>query len=298
MQKTLLIFTFLIFTISSCTRLPYKKGRDLSLYLQKKTASQEPIDWKLIWEENFNDINEKYWSKLDIYETERLNKMMDTVSIHRDNWRNHVNSWASYMSSKNAETVQVREGLLYLKALKNPDTTGWDNRPYHTGGLWSKNKLAFQYGRLEIRAKLEGAHGAWPALWLIPQFGIYPDQNNGEMDIIERLNFDPFVYQTIHSPWNLQLKQEEPQRFVKSEFNQEEFNLYWVEWGSDFIRFGVNEKTQLRYKKIPGGGTFQWPFDQPFFIILSQQLEGWPGKVTNPEELPIDMVIDYVRLYQ
>lgn len=298
-KKIILLFFIALFFINeSCKQVPYQKDKNLSLFIQKKKASNYPKDWKLIWEEDFNEINDQYWSKLDIYKTERLNKGFDSVSIYRENWKKHVDSWASYMSSTNPETITIKDGFLYLKALKNPDTTGWDNRPYHTGGLWSEHKLAFQYGRLEIRAKLEGAHGAWPALWLIPEFSIYPDQNNGEMDIIERLNFDPFVYQTIHSPWNLQLKQEEPQRFVKSDFNQDDFNLYWVEWGKDFIRYGVNETTNLNYKKIEGGGTYQWPFDQPFFLILSQQLEGWPGKVTNPEELPIDMVLDYIKLYQ
>ncbi len=39
----------------------------------------------------------------------------------------------------------------------------------------------------------------------------------------------------------------------------------------------------------------QWPFDQPFYIILSQQLGGsWVGEV-NPEHLPVSMVIDYVK---
>jgi len=37
---------------------------------------------------------------------------------------------------------------------------------------------------------------------------------------------------------------------------------------------------------------------KPFYLIVDQQLEGWPGKVTHPEELPIDMQVDWVRLYQ
>ena len=64
------------------------------------------------------------------------------------------------------------------------------------------------------------------------------------------------------------------------------------------IKFAVNGEVSFVYSKIPGGGTFQWPFDQPFYLIVDNQLEGWPGKVTKPEELPIDMAVDWVRLYQ
>ncbi len=41
-----------------------------------------------------------------------------------------------------------------------------------------------------------------------------------------------------------------------------------------------------------------WPFDQPFYIILSQQLGGsWVGEV-NPDQLPVSMIIDFVKVYQ
>jgi hypothetical protein len=63
--------------------------------------------------------------------------------------------------------------------------------------------------------------------------------------------------------------------------------------------YAINGKVTIEYPKVPGAGTYQWPFDQPFYLLLDQQLEGnWPGKITDPEELPIDMTVDWVRLYQ
>jgi hypothetical protein len=50
---------------------------------------------------------------------------------------------------------------------------------------------------------------------------------------------------------------------------------------------------------VPSAGTYQWPFDQPFYLLIDQQLEGsWPGKIRDPKELPISMTVDWVRLYQ
>ena len=145
---------------------------------------------------------------------------------------------------------------------------------------------------------MDPAYGAWPAIWMIPQKKIYPDQHNGEMDIMERLNHDDFAYQTVHSHWNLNLKLESPQRFATAKIDTSGYNVYSLEWFPDKLRFAINGVVSFEYNKIPGAGTFQWPFDQPFFLIVDQQLEGWPGKVTHPEELPIDMAVDWVRLYQ
>ena len=77
--------------------------------------------------------------------------------------------------SYNIGPVDHSNGNILLRAVMNGDTTQWDNRPYHTGGIWTLNKFAFQYGRIEVRAKLDPAYGAWPAIWMIPTKKIYKD---------------------------------------------------------------------------------------------------------------------------
>ena len=51
--------------------------------------------------------------------------------------------------------------------------------------------------------KLNGATGAWPAFWLLPQDGKWP--GGGEIDIMERLNNDSIAYQTVHSHYTFDL---------------------------------------------------------------------------------------------
>jgi len=168
-----------------------------------------------------------------------------------------------------------------------------------TGGVYTWDKFAFQYGRIEIRAKLDPAHGAWPAIWMLSEKKIYPDQHNGEMDIMERLNHDNFAYQTTHNHWTITLKQESPRKFNTNEIDPDGYNVYSVSWYPEKLVYTINGVETNVYPKLPGAGTYQWPFDQPFYLFLDQQMEGsWPGKITNPEELPIDMVVDWVRLYQ
>ena len=94
------------------------------------------------------------------------------------------------------------------------------------------------------------------------------------------------------------MKLQKPQRFTTAKINPKEYNVYSLEWFPTKIIFAVNGEVSFVYSKLRGGGSIQWPFDQPFFLIVDNQLEGWPGKVTNPDELPIDMTVDWVRLYQ
>ena len=52
------------------------------------------------------------------------------------------------------------------------------------------------------------------------------------------------------------------------------------------------------YPKLENVDQSQWPFDQPFYLIISMQLEGnWVGKA-KPEDLPVQMLIDWVKIYK
>ncbi len=301
LNHTYLILFLILTVMSNCSveHRPYEID-DNYIYVRKEERRNDSIGWELVWEDDFDkgSLDTSHWSKIGLYTSERLLNNFPDVRTDRNAWRKIVNHWSSYASAKNPQAIQFKDGDILLRGVINEDTSGWDNRPFHTGGIWTLNKFAFQYGRVEVRAKLDPAFGAWPAIWMIPQKSIYPDQHNGELDIMERLNHDNFVYQTIHSHWNLNLKLESPQRYITAEIDTSDYNVFSLSWYPDKLSFAVNGEVSFEYSKIPGGGTFQWPFDQPFFLIVDQQLEGWPGKVTHPEELPIDMAVDWLRLYQ
>jgi hypothetical protein len=49
---------------------------------------------------------------------------------------------------------------------------------------------------------------------------------------------------------------------------------------------------------VPEKGPEQWPFDQPFYLILSMQIGGdWVGQ-PDPKDYPADLEIDWVRVYE
>ena len=140
--------------------------------------------WRLTWEENFDghEIDSATWSK---------------CTRGTSDWQN--------THSADPRLYEVSDGTLKLRGIVNDDTAS-DPAPYLTGGIWSKDKKSFEPGRIEIRAKLHGAKGAWPAIWLLPyDYTAYPWPGGGEIDIMERLNNNHVAYQTVHSHYTYDL---------------------------------------------------------------------------------------------
>ncbi len=274
-MKRLLLVLLAAAAISSC-KVTQRSGDNRHIYVQKDGRANKP--WKLVWKDDFDgpQLDTSRWSRIP---------------------PNNA-AWGRHMSSNDA-CYRLDSGLLYLRGIVNPDTTA-DTRPYLTGGIWSKGKFAFQYGRIEIRAKLECARGAWPAMWMLAEqnkYGAYP--KNGEIDIMEHLNHDSIIYQTTHSWYTLQLKQtKHPPHGGTAKVDPLAFNTFGISWYPDRIEFQLNGRTTFTYPRVQGVDASQWPYDQPFYILIDQQLGGdWVGRV-HAEDLPVQMVVDWVKVYQ
>ena len=259
--------------IFGCRTAPYNVI-DAYIYEQKKNRK----GWEVVWEDHFNNssLDTTKWTK---------------IPPNNADWGRHM--------TDDPNCYDIKEGKLFLKGIVNSDTLS-DPRPFLTGGVYTKRKFAFQYGKIEIHAKLECAQGAWPAMWMLAEkniYGMYP--RNGEIDIMEHLNFDSIIYQTTHSYYTLELKQKtNPPYSATTRIDIDQFNTFGLEWYPDRLVFTLNGKETFTYPKIKGVDPSQWPYDQPFYVLIDQQLGGsWVGKV-NPEDLPVQMIIDWVKVYQ
>lgn len=288
----LVILSAIIFSGCASINRPYRLI-DGYMYVQKEKRRNNPEDWKLVWEDNFDEghLDTSQWNRIGLFTSPKW-------KVPVENWQ-EVNNCFRYITATDDRVVQFDTGNIYLRGIINPDSLTGDPRPYLTGGIYSWNKFAFQYGRIEIRARMDPAYGAWPAIWMLSEKGIYPDQHNGEMDIVERLNHDDYAYQTTHNHFTITLKQEIPKKSATAPIKPDDYNVYSVSWYPDKLVYTINGVVSYVYPKISGAGTYQWPYDQPFYLLIDQQLEGsWPGKITDPEELPISLTVDWVRLYQ
>ncbi|HVI44491.1 MAG TPA: glycoside hydrolase family 16 protein [Chitinophaga sp.] len=200
--------------------------------------------------------------------------------------------WDRHMSNNNS-CYAMRNGKLILRGIVNPDKTT-DPRPYLTGGVYTKGKLDFSYGRIEINAKLNTAKGAWPAFWMLASAGQYP--YGGEIDIMEHLNYDSLVYQTIHTKYTLEHGNPNiPQRFATVPIDINKFNTYAIEKYRDSIVFYVNHQRSFAYLRTLVN---QFPFAAAnHYLLLDMQLGGsWVGSI-DPKTLPVEMEIDWVKFY-
>lgn len=240
-------------------------------------SSQQGKGWRLVWEENFNRkgvIDTASWSKIP---------------------RGGNADWMKYMSD-NDLCYDVTDGNLILKGLVNPDKTT-DTATYITGGIYTKDKVNFTYGKIEVKAKLQGAKGAWPAIWMLPQHTGWP--LGGEIDIMERLNNNNIVYQTVHSNYTFNLGiTNNPKHGSTGPINKDDYNVYAVEIYPDSLVFSINGNHTLTYPKIKTDKEGQYPFGEPFYLLIDMQLEGsWVGKA-DPADLPVEMKVDWVRYSQ
>lgn len=243
----------------------------------KKAAVEQPArdQRKLTWEENFNGntIDATRWSKIPRAKSD----------------------WNKFMSDYDS-LYAVKDGNLILRGIKNITQTN-DTASFITGGVYTKNKVNFGLGRLEIRAKLNGAKSAWPAFWMLPEKGSWPF--SGEIDIMERLNHDNFVYQTVHSNYTFHLKIHDPKPSGTIAINPNDYNVYAVEKHQDSIVFFVNGKSNFAYPRIQTDKEGQFPYtDNNFYLLLDMQIGGsWVGKPVA-DDLPVEMYIDWVRFYE
>ena len=75
--------------------------------------------------------------------------------------------WGIHMTT-DPQCYKIANEKLHLKGIVNPDTL-LDPRPFLIGGVYIKGKFAFQYGKIEIHARLEYACGAWPSMRMLAE---------------------------------------------------------------------------------------------------------------------------------
>jgi beta-glucanase (GH16 family) len=206
-----------------------------------------------------------------------------------------TSDWNRYCVA-DTTTAVVKSGKLYLKGR----LTGSETEKYKTGGVQSKGNFSFKYGKIEVCALLGKGKGSWPAIWMMPEKSVYGGwPKSGEIDIMEQLNFDAIFYQTVHSDYvDIQKQKDNPKYYITTSFKPGEYNVFGLEWHPDRLDFTINGSKTFSYPRVEGKGTSQWPFDQEFYLILNQALGGnWVGTI-NDNDLPLQMVVDWVRVYQ
>ncbi|ANZ39367.1 licheninase [Lentzea guizhouensis] len=199
--------------------------------------------------------------------------------------------------------LQARREVTPGSACPVDPVSGSTTCQYTSARLNTYGKFTFTYGRVEARIKVSSTQGLWPAFWMLG--ADFFDQRRpwpytGEIDIMEHVGKEPNrVYSTLHAPayfgaggYGSPLELGQPASAA--------FRTFAVEWDSSHMTFSVDgnrfftvDRNVLETTRGP------WVYDHPFFIIINNAVGGdWPGPPGAGTQLPQDMVLDYVRVYQ
>jgi len=194
--------------------------------------------------------------------------------------------------------VRVDNGRMIITARKEQ----FGGAEYTSARVTTKGKREFQYGRIDIRAKLPKGQGLWPALWMlganISQVG-WPAC--GETDIMELIGHQAHkVHGTAH--WGVQGSGVSTYRtgtytLSDGDFSQayHVFSLVWVE---NSLQFLVDD--QLYHTiNLSHVSPATYRHNAPFFFIANIAVGGnWPGAPDASTVFPQSMYVDYIRVFQ
>ena len=276
-------------TLSSlAVALLFVVGLLFGCYQPSASSQQDRGPWRLVWSDEFDYTGLPDPAKWG-------------YDVGGHGWGNQ--ELQNYTASRK-ENARVEDGRLIIEARRD----GSREQKYTSARLVSKGKGDWTYGRFEVKAKLPSGRGTWPAIWMLASSKSYGERfwpDNGEIDIMEHVGFDPDV---VHGSAHTKAYYHSigTQKTAKTSVpnSRTEFNVYAVEWTPEEIRWYVNDKQYFTFsnerRTNPTAGYRQWPFDKPFHLILNVAVGGtWGGAHGIDDSIwPQRMEVDYVRVYQ
>ncbi|MBQ8046991.1 MAG: glycoside hydrolase family 16 protein [Prevotella sp.] len=214
--------------------------------------------------------------------------------------RRGLSTWDRLMCDDERVAV-VRSGALHLRAIPNRDLQR-DTAKMLTGGIETKDKFSFQYGRVEVRLKTKRHAGNFPATWMMPQPPAEDHPKGGEIDIFETIDTERTSYHTIHSYWtNVVAPQTSHERQFRASLNVSRWHVYAFEWTPAEMSYYVDGVYLGTYRKSGDPHALangQWPFDHPFYLILNQAVGNGSWAKNYDPTYSYETQIDWVRVYQ
>ena len=222
----------------------------------------------------------------------------DGTSLDESNWNYELGDGCPNCGWGNNErqlytkdNVSIRNGNLVIIATK-------DSMLYHSGRITTAKKVEFQYGTIEVKAKLPLGQGLWPAIWMLGNdIGSIGWPACGEIDIMEYVGKNPHtIHTTLHTPDSH--GNSKNTKVMTIENIEDGFHVYKCHWTKDSITFFIDDV--LVYTFNPEvKNEMTWPFDKPFYVILNLAIGGnFGGPGVDDSIFPVEFLVDYVKIYK
>ena len=230
--------------------------------------------------------------KADFTQDGKPNENQFSHQIGAHKWGNREEQY--YTDS--LDNAFIKDGKLHLVAKKE---TIHDTK-YTSARLTTNGKHSWTYGRFEITAKLPKGKGSWPAIWMLPdQMRLYGWPKCGEIDIMEHVGKDQdMVHFSLHTKTYNHVKGTHRTAYDKFSQVSDTFHKYTMIWDENNIVFFVDDIQQASFQKEIKDTFDEWPFDQPFHLILNIAVGGTWGGTVDETMLPFEMVIEKIEIFQ
>ncbi len=207
------------------------------------------------------------------------------------------------------ENAFCKDGLLVIEARKeqraNPlyveGSRDWrknrKNIDYTSACLITKGLQSWQYGRFEMRGKIDINAGLWPAFWTLGEKGSWPA--NGEIDIMEYYK-GKILTNIARMGNNHKPKWFSTTKAVNAEWAKQ-FHTWRMDWDSENISLFVDNVLYLKVPLTELQNEDQFglnPFKQKHYILFDLAMGGLNGGDLANTKFPNRIEVDYVRVYQ
>ena len=259
-------------------------------------------DRKLVWSDEFNTdglLDSKVWNYEEGFK------------------RNHEAQWYQKANAYCKDGNLVIEARKEKKSRRNPgfreNSSRWPENiekiHYTSASVNTAEKKEFLYGRVEVRAKIPTAGGAWPAIWLLGRGMDWP--SNGEIDMMEyyRKQGVPHILANAcwgtDKPWTAKWNSKAiPFTHFTDRDAQwaDKFHVWRMDWDEQSIRLYLDDEllNEIRQDEAVNGklGNGEQPFKKPQYLLLNLALGGDNGGEIDNSAMPMKYLVDYVRVYQ
>ncbi len=230
--------------------------------------------------------------------------------------RNHEEQWYQ------AGNAICRDGVLVIEARKeapgrpnplyDPSRKGWrEERPtidYTSSSINTAGKFEFTFGRVEVRAKIPTASGAWPAIWLLGSGMEWP--SCGEIDVMEYYRIDGVPHILANACWGSDKRYSAVWNSKTVPFKHftdrdpqwaDKFHVWAMDWTPEAISIYLDGEliNSIPLSQTVNGklGNHANPFTKPQYLLLNLALGGDHGDKIDDAAMPMEYLVDYVRVY-
>lgn len=200
------------------------------------------------------------------------------------------------------QNAVCKDGVLVIEARNDSAVINGELCPVTSASLTTKDRAAWKYGYVEVRAKLPSSLGTWPAIWMMPHddnYGKWP--RSGEIDIMEHVGYNPEkVHFSSHTERFNHMRGTQRTHVIHAPEAVGAFHNYALKWTPDRLTWYYDGEEKYAIDRETDSDWTTWPFDIDYYLILNLAFGGgWGGSEgVDLSSLPQRYEIDYVRVFQ